>query len=180
MTNQSNLGVLLIDMQELFIDGVPNITDLISSQIKVLKKCAKHDIPVIAVEASTISKIPALDEPLIYSYPTLDELLIYFNKVPRRDIQSKKELNGFSNERLGKQLRSWKVEDLFLMGIYASGCVHLTALGAIEEGFKIFTSGDVLGDLVDPSYLMPPPIPNIYQRIGTYFERHEDFFLARN
>ena len=160
MVSQSNLGVLLIDMQESFLYGIPSLNYLIESQVRVLKKCAEYDVPVIALEFTGEGK-------------TIDKLLVPFKKVPRKNIVKKNTLDGFCNKELAKQLQDWNIKHLFLMGVYGSGCVYQTALGAKEGGFKVFTAGDVIRNT---KYIGEDSIPFAYNIIGKYFLKHQDFF----
>ena len=128
-------AVLLIDMQEYFLDTIDEKEkkEMISSQIEVLEYCAKKDIPAAILEFA-------------YLGDTIDELVPYISKVPRRCNLKKTKKDGFTNPELLEQLNEWNVKNLSIMGILSSQCVKSTAESALKCGYSIATSNALIAD----------------------------------
>ncbi len=56
----------------------------------------------------------------------------------------KMDFSGFKDTDLNQIIRDLEVETLFLMGVDASCCVMHTANDAINEGYKVITSPEVI------------------------------------
>lgn len=52
-------------------------------------------------------------------------------------IFPKPKSDAFSNPQLGELLIAHQVNELFLVGLDADGCVHVTARGALNRGYKV-------------------------------------------
>ena len=133
--NKGKYAMLLIDMQEIFLEDIQRYTKnkQIRSQIKVLKYCSQKDIPVAILEYINYGS-------------TINKLASCLNKVPRKRYLKKDNKNGFTNAELFKQLEKWGVSHLGLMGIYTSSCVKATGIGAIKNGFSIFTAKQLIAE----------------------------------
>lgn len=53
------------------------------------------------------------------------------------NIIKKYKGDAFSNPHLDKMLKEQEIDELELVGVDGSGCVALTAFGAIEAGYKV-------------------------------------------
>ena len=130
---KNNLAVLLIDMQNGFLQGRRNdvIEDLIANQKSLLQYCAEHDWPVaITLFANQGFTIP--------------ELQTLVNQVPRHNQFIKPGRNGFENYKLREQLESWGSEHLLLTGIDAYACVNATGKHAVDTlKLKVSSSWDL-------------------------------------
>lgn len=128
------VAVLLIDMQVLFLQDLhPWIrARLIRSQLKVLKECAKKDIPVVCLEYEGYG-------------PTHPSLLEALEKVPRTEFIRKDCNSGFRRTNLEQILKErFMSTTLVLMGVNASFCVLETAISARRKGFKLATAKDLI------------------------------------
>lgn len=127
------VAVLVIDMQQSFLNGIDDdmVNVLIDNQIKVLRFCAEHDIPVAVLEFQ--------GEGL-----TLNVLQWEINRVSRYRVFIKLQDDGFSNPELTSCFVGWSVDALILMGVNAGACVRETAIGALNNGFAIATSSQLI------------------------------------
>ena len=173
MAIKGNLGVILVDMQEDYLDNldIKDVDPLIESQRIVLQRCAGYNIPLIVLEYS--GGYLGFDT----SQPTIRCLDEAVNKIPRRRTLPKKRKNGFSNKELDWQLREWNVNNLFLMGIYASQCVYQTAKCGMDLGYRIYSSKDVVGD-PDNTGENQAELKIIYSQIGRWYTSYYEFFIG--
>jgi len=130
-----NTAVLMIDMQENFLRMLDEKTreELVEEQIFVLNSCALEDIPVLSITN-------------VYGNDEQNEIFYAIRKVPRQ-IHLKKSLpDAFTEEEFRNNLRRFKPDYVYLMGLFSGMCVKSTAEGAIRNGFNIATSSLVIGD----------------------------------
>ena len=130
---KDELVVILIDMQHLFIKNLKrkNRKRIIANQIFVIRWCVQENIPIVVLEYRGWGE-------------TINVLTKELEKVRNMIIITKPYDNGFSYTDLKCILNKRNAKNLFLMGINASACVKRTARGAVEEGFSIITSDDVI------------------------------------
>ncbi|WP_433750615.1 cysteine hydrolase family protein [Falsibacillus pallidus] len=62
---------------------------------------------------------------------------------------SKKQGNALTNPVLTHYLHNNKVNHLFIMGVFAEGCIKATALGSIKKGFRTTVIMDGVGGGTD-------------------------------
>jgi nicotinamidase-related amidase len=135
LSGQPSFAVLLIDMQDGFVmDLFPKERKrLVAKQKKIIKDCARLDIPLIVFE--------------YFSYgDTLEELMLEVDNVPRHWLLSKKVDSGFYRTGLSHILRKLGADTLVLTGINASHCVATTAQSAVKKGYKIVTGENFIAD----------------------------------
>jgi nicotinamidase-related amidase len=155
-------GAVLVDMQSSFIKGLePGETDiLIPNQKKVIDACREMDLPLVVVNYFNAGK-------------THRELRKAVPKVPRHKYLTKDGGDGFKNKRLHQYLQEEHVNALLFMGMNASACVHQTAEHAIELGYTIATSIDVIAnerDFFESVY----SAADWYKEKGIYREEHSE------
>jgi len=128
-------GVLLIDMQELFVVGYPEdkLYSLIQNQTRVLNLCKRYNLPYAIIE-------------YLECGATLSELINWKELIPNVNPFIKDEDDAFTNPELQEQITKWKVRDLLFMGKNAQACVRDTAKSALGLGYKIHTAEGVIGD----------------------------------
>jgi nicotinamidase-related amidase len=139
--NNSDLAVLLIDMQQSFIKdvSVPERKKLIKTHIDIIRYCNEQNIPLIHVEYAGQGK----------TVPQIRKVLNETNTI----YISKSAPDVFSENGLGDIIRKeLNRNTLFLMGLYASECVYSSGWGAKELGFEVITSNDVIADHADTTY----------------------------
>lgn len=122
------LAVVLIDMQYGFLKHFDYevVEGLILHQQKVIRFCAKEDIPLIIVSYRMFGE-------------TVKEIKDLIKKVPRVFSLTKSDDDAFLGTRLDEMLKNLKTRNLVLMGIMSDACVKKTAKSAVELGYKIFT-----------------------------------------
>lgn len=128
-----SLGVVLIDMQEVFLEELiaGSAEVIIPNQQKVIRICKEMDIPVVVLEYAGWG-------------PTKRELMELVHCNRRSEVLEKNDDNGFSHEGLHVVLKTFGVKSVFFMGINATACVLNTARGALEHGYGIVTAHDVI------------------------------------
>ena len=65
------------------------------------------------------------------------------------NIFTKYEGNAFSNPTLNAFLKENKIECVEVIGVDGGGCVALTALGAVKEGYKVTVNETAIGTMFD-------------------------------
>ena len=133
-----NIAVMLIDMQSVFTERIEKeeLKIMIDNQLIILDLCAKHDIPLIVLEYNGHKE-------------TLVILQEKIKKIVTKQIIIKSENDGFNNTSLSLQLKEWQIKTILLMGVNASACVWATARSAIERGYNIITSKQLIADSPD-------------------------------
>jgi nicotinamidase-related amidase len=133
---KKNLCVILVDMQEYYIrqlrDG--DADRIIPQQKKILEWCANNDIPVVVLEFRGEGQ-------------TREDLNVLVSKVPTHIHIVKTTDSGFTYTILDEWLKSKEIKSLLLMGINACHCVKDTAADAVNLGYKIYTSSDLIGGM---------------------------------
>ena len=134
--NYSEVAVILIDMQYGFIATLRNGEEdrIVPNQISVLRFCKEKNIPVIILDYF------GHDE-------TIKKLANEVKDFENVKIIIKNRDNGFTDTELNFHLKSLGAKKLFLMGINADCCVKKTAKGAIQNGYEIITSNDVIAGM---------------------------------
>lgn len=130
-----NLAVLLIDMQEWFLNSIEyeERHREIPYQLEVLEYCKNNSIPVFVLEYKDCG-------------PTVKILKDKVDSLEKKVYITKNFDDGFVKTDLAKQLRKNNIDTVLVMGINASACVLSTASGAIMAGFKVMTSDDLIAD----------------------------------
>lgn len=67
--------------------------------------------------------------------------------IVSENIFTKYEGNGFSNPALNECLKKGGIECVEVIGVDGGGCVSLTALGAIKEGYKVIINEKAIGTM---------------------------------
>ncbi|MDO8563825.1 MAG: isochorismatase family protein [Nanoarchaeota archaeon] len=138
MSARQNTAVIVVDMQAHFLSQLDSVkrNNLVDNHLAVLDYCREKDVPVVGLRYST----------LFYGKDYVERIGTGISEVKRHKNFWKSGNNGFSNHYLKRWLISLGVERLFLTGVFASRCIQSTAIGALENGFEISTSADLLGD----------------------------------
>lgn len=143
-----NLAVVLVDMQPKFVEGIhhEDLKLIIGKQLRVIELCYVYNIPLVILEYRGNGR-------------TIKKLRQAAQKVPNLIYVVKSRNNGFSGTNLTGILSDLAVEKILLMGICACYCVQATAEAALEKGFKIATSGELIAS---------PARERRYRNIGWY------------
>lgn len=80
---------------------------------------------------------------------TEDVELVKELHIVSNNVYIKYEGNAFSNPALNALLKEHNIEYVEVVGVDGGGCVALTALGAIKEGYKVIVNGTAIGTMFD-------------------------------
>jgi len=127
--------ILLIDMQR----DTPGIdtekkSRLVAYQSKVLEYASTNDIPAVIAEVKG-------------NGATIGELRNIAKNIGRKRTIRKRQEDCFSSNYLEHQLEKWRTNCLYLMGVYAGGCVMETAETAAIKGYGIATHPDAIASI---------------------------------
>jgi nicotinamidase-related amidase len=130
---KDNLAVIIIDMQDFFLEKFTNEKRkvLIENQSRVIAFCMTRKIPIIFVEYQGRGTTTAILQQAV-------------KDVSDTEIVIKDSNGGFTNTNLDEILHNKNVKNIVLMGINASGCVQDTAIGALHRGYQVITSRGVV------------------------------------
>ncbi|MGN1158577.1 MAG: cysteine hydrolase family protein [Lachnospiraceae bacterium] len=78
---------------------------------------------------------------------TEDVELVSNLRIVSENIFTKYEGNAFSNAALNEFLKKNNIECIEVVGVDGGGCVALTALGAIKEGYKVTVNESAIGTM---------------------------------
>ena len=56
--------------------------------------------------------------------------------------------DAFSNKQLNEFLRSNKIDEVEVVGVDGGGCVSLTALGALQNGYEVIVNTKAIGTMM--------------------------------
>ncbi|MFA6476096.1 MAG: isochorismatase family cysteine hydrolase [Candidatus Paceibacterota bacterium] len=160
-SGQPSYAVLLIDMQDGFVlDLFPEEKKrLVTKQKRILRECARLDIPIIVTEYFSFGE-------------TIEELRLEIAKVPRHWVVLKMKFNtGFYRTGLTHILKELGVDTLVLTGINASHCVADTAESAIKKGYRIVTGENLIADCSRLEDQNMGKSRAWFSSIGTFYKR---------
>jgi len=103
----------------------------------VLDYAIDNDIPLIEVQTET--EVDNYGETI---GPVRRKIL----EAPRHFLFTKSKDDALSNPDVLRQVSKLNLSRIFLMGIYAKFCVYATARSLFYNGYKVFTSNQVLGE----------------------------------
>jgi nicotinamidase-related amidase len=149
-----NWAVLLIDMQKGYRDNFSDSSweGLVTNQLEIINCCADCDIPLVVVEYAGCGATDGI-------------LIEAIKRAPRSVRVVKSGFDAFGSAMVVENscaapayidlvgwLRHWKTDSVFLMGIYACGCVEATAKGALINGLKIATAKKTISNCGATTY----------------------------
>lgn len=127
-------GILLIDMQDDFLEEIQRdeVERMITNQIEVLECAQQNNLPIILLEYR--------------NHDATNKQLrkILSNSNYKKIVKS--EDDGFLYTSLDSIVKEKGASELVFMGINASACVKRTAKGALNAGYSIVTSPDIIAD----------------------------------
>lgn len=80
--------------------------------------------------------------------------------------------DAFTNKKLGEFLREQQVNELYLVGLDAAGCVFYTAKGGIEEEYNVNIITDSIALLAESKWNM---LLQQYKKEGINLIESKDF-----
>ncbi|MBS3162726.1 isochorismatase family protein [Candidatus Woesearchaeota archaeon] len=146
MINTSNLGLVIVDMQESFLKKIPEdeVQRLVKKQRRVLEVAVEMDIPVGVLEYGCGRTIKRIKE--------------IVDRAARHRYFEKTLADGFEPKNIISEVKpqDWfkerKVKRLLLSGIYATDCVASTGLGARRAGFEVLVSTPLVNQNETPEF----------------------------
>lgn len=84
------------------------------------------------------------------AYEGTEEIELVQNlHITSNNMFSKFKGNAFTNPALCEFLKKHNIECVEIVGVDGGGCVALTALGAIKEGYKVIVNETAVGTMFD-------------------------------
>jgi nicotinamidase-related amidase len=144
-----NIAVVIVDMQYGFYTRgralqTNGLIQLVQKQKELLTWVKNKKLPVIFFEYDGYQETDSALTNTLWGYK--------FKTITKYDD------NGFSGQsgyEANEYLQSKEIDTLIVAGINASGCVKRTVVGALNDGYKIISSSDIVADL----YQNPPTYP---------------------
>ena len=136
-TNENaGVGLLLIDLTEDRLEKTGKEAEaLLQYCIDVLFFCRNCGLPVFVLET-------------LGEKETIREIRNVVEQIPKHEfILGKSDANGFNHTDLEKKLREHSVNTIIVAGMNASSCVLWTSVGAVERGFRVLASSDLMADI---------------------------------
>lgn len=143
-----NAAVLLIDLQTDFLDWEQGLmpVDRMGSEevIKIANEVLIKNLLPEALSVFIVSKFPPSarfanffrKNAAIAGTPgaNIDERVL---KPESSAVFEKSKLSAFSNPEVADYLKNRGVKDVYVLGVFAEGCVRSTVLDAIKIGFNV-------------------------------------------
>lgn len=83
-----------------------------------------------------------------HAYEGTEEVELVGNlQMVSENIYTKYEGNAFTNSALKEFLKKSDIEYVEVIGVDGGGCVALTALGAMKEGYKVIVNENAIGTM---------------------------------
>ena len=143
-----NAAILLIDLQTDFLDWEQGRmpVDRLGSEgvIKIANEVLEKNILPEALTVFIVSKFPSSaritnffrKNAAMVGTPgaNIDERIL---KPESSAVFEKSKSSAFSNPEVADYLKNRGVKDLYVLGVFAEGCVRATVLDAIKIGFNV-------------------------------------------
>lgn len=144
-------ALLVIDMQNIFVGKNSakyifkyNKDKLISSVNNIID-INKDNLVIYIKNIMTNNLFNRMFAPFKAFDNTNEVELIDKLKVTSQNIFKKYKGDAFSNKDLLTFLRKNNIEEIEIIGLDGGGCVSLTAMGAIKNGFKVTLNTNAIG-----------------------------------
>jgi isochorismate hydrolase len=154
--NKFKFAVLLIDMQKCFLDKLysHDVNSIVLSQRDMISHCKKYGVPFFNIEYKSCGK-------------TIFGVRKFAKEIENYKTIVKKEDDAFCNTKLDFYLKKFNVNSVFLMGVNMSACVLRTARSALNNGYRIAISSDVVADERN-NYFMQEGSLSFYKQNGIF------------
>jgi nicotinamidase-related amidase len=148
-------AVLLVDLQRDFLDRGRGRMPVGASGAKAVLRVAND----VLSQRTLVGALPIL---VMNQFPSTARLANFFRKGAAIIGSAGAELDGrlersgseqvftkalpsaFSNPELERYLRANGVQDLYVLGVFAEGCVRSTALEAVKRGYTVHVIADAV------------------------------------
>ena len=144
-------ALLVIDMENVFVGESQasylkyNNEELIKAVNKVID--LNKDNMVIYIRHIMKKNFINLFAPFHAYEGTKNVELVNNLEIVSENIISKYKGNAFSNPKLNEMLQKNNIECVEVIGVDGGGCVALTALGAVKEGYKVILNENAIGTM---------------------------------
>jgi maleamate amidohydrolase len=143
------IAVVIVDMQYGFytrarVLQTNGLIQLVSHQQQLLTWAKQKKLPVLFFEYDGYQETDSALTNTLWGYK--------FKTITKYDDNG---FHGKSGYEADQFLHSQNVDTLVIAGINASGCVKRTVVGAIQYGYKVISSSDIVADF----YQNPPHYP---------------------
>jgi len=164
---EGKAAAVAVDMQPVYLSFINNgeRAKEMKNILKTLAFCHERGIPIFALEIKGVGRTTEVLKDKLDEY---DATYIF-----------KEDNSGFVNTDLNSRLKSLGIKTLILMGVNASICVKATAEDAMELGYEICTSKQLIAE----PYQWRPGI-RTYESIpwfiknGVYCDRYDDLLYV--
>lgn len=128
--------LLIVDMQKSFIDqtDLETASKKMANQLDMLAWAKNNSLPLYVLE---VKYLPHTDDRIKEAAEELDTTYIYRYRNPP---------SGFTKTDPADKLKSKGIENIIIMGAFSGQCVKATVRSALQSGFKIYTSEELLID----------------------------------
>ena len=130
MSEQSSVGLLVVDIQGKLAELVDQSEAVLSSTKKLIKCCSVLSIPIVVLEQNP--------EGLGLTHKTLTTDLGDFDPLVKFCF------NGLDEAHIVEQLKQSNIQQWLVVGIEAHICVYQTALGLMSHGFDVQVLADCI------------------------------------
>lgn len=183
LKNKIKTAILLIDMQDQYLGeenvNIPEVKRMIKRQTEIIKYAQSNNIPIYSLEGGVMWTDDE-DCKVYESFGQTTESLQNVLDKGNYDLVIKGSPSGFGGTELDSFLKERGISDLVLMGVYASDCILATGKDAIQRGYKIITSPEIIED--NKHRKMQNESMDWYKENGLVFDDYSDIihYLKKN
>jgi nicotinamidase-related amidase len=160
------LVVLLIDMQKTFVNNKEKKA-LIPRQIEILRACKNAGVPLIVVEYKDEGE-------------TLEPIKKEFAEFESIHKITKPLDDAFVGTMLEDLLQKIGAQKLLVMGVNACKCVYDTVSHAIQLGYEVALSNDLIAGYCNGPGCEPEFRQDWYRKNTHFFENHTEILGLMN
>ncbi len=159
------LCVLLIDMQDKFVEKNYRKMRIVPNQVRILEFCNANLVPIVIFEYAGFGK-------------TIENIRSVVENRSGNNIHflEKKYNDAFYNTKLDSLLETLKTKTILIMGINAGFCVYETTQSALFKGYQVVTSRDLIAGYRSKKHKSPCTGAYWYQKNTLFFEDHKRIF----
>jgi len=171
-TKKANLeektALMIVDMQDPFMNAISKqeLKREIPHYLELIEYAKKENMPVFVLEYS-------------WTGPTTEVIKEKLRELEDVTYLIKESNSGFRTTDLEERLKEKGIKNIIMSGAYASACVIETSFDAIDKGFNLITSKEIISD-GDPKNGYHDWGENIewYSKNSLYFDDFDDLMEA--
>ena len=145
-------ALLVVDMQEATVgENHAKMFDYSKDLLDKVNEAMVSTDAVVVVYIKNLMKNNLINKlaPVKCFEDTKEAELVSGLKIVSNHIYGKYEGNAFSNAELVEFLQNEDVQEIEVIGVDGGGCVSLTALGAIDCGYKVTLNTACIGTVFE-------------------------------